>query len=697
MALSPRKQVVVVAGDVTFDWNLAYASRPTVEGAGWSAATSTRACCQRGGAALLGDLIKLVAEAIDSGIEVRLNLVQEKEISTSDSRFHRSYAIWRTYEKKWRVKEFLGIDLAALRNRQRADECSAPTVIVLDDANLGFRTAKNQWPLAVTRRANKTWYVLKMSHPVAQGPLWDQLVEKVSDRLIVVIPVNDLRRQQVQISRQISWERTAEDVLTAVSHGGLGRLSQCAHTVISFDTAGAILVSKTSKSPKATLFFDSLRLEGDWIREFEGMMIGYNTTLTAAIVRAVLLNPENPDLDLAIQAGTKASRTLHLEGYGKAHDKLDLQFPHELIVASLADTSKAPLSVAVIPRPAGALKKPHTSATKSKEMLRWTILAQSHPNGFENTAAKIVQQDIDHLLDEVPITRLGKLVLIDRQEIEALRSIRSLIEEYQRRSIQQPLSIAVFGPPGSGKSFYVKQVAGDVLKNKGEPLTFNLSQFDHPEDLLGAFHQVRDEAIRGRLPLVFWDEFDTSLGSNGSKLGWLRYFLAPMQDGTFQQGDITHPIGRCIFVFAGATSERMDELGNKLSKNERSAAKVPDFLSRLKGYLNILGPNPIGNDRKRDPAYLVRRALLLRVMLKQSAPELFQKVNSIETLNIQPGVMNAFLGTISYRHGARSIESIINMSRLKGNTSFELSGLPSQAQLDLHVDGAEFLKRASQK
>ncbi len=74
---------------------------------------------------------------------------------------------------------------------------------------------------------------------------------------------------------------------------------------------------------------------------------------------------------------------------------------------------------------------------------------------------------------------------------------------------------------------------------------------------MSAFHQVRDIGLSGKFPLVFWDEFDTSLAE--TPLGWLRYFLAPMQDGKFQEGQISHPIGRAIFVFAGGTSSSMAE------------------------------------------------------------------------------------------------------------------------------------------
>ena len=154
-----------------------------------------------------------------------------------------------------------------------------------------------------------------------------------------------------------------------------------------------------------------------------------------------------------------------------------------------------------------------------------------------------------------------------------------------------------------------------------EPKEFNLSQLQQPEDLLGALHQVRDVNLSGKMPLVFWDEFDTTLG--GQSLGWLRYFLAPMQDGTFQEEQITHPIGRTIFVFAGGTSTTMEGFSQVLTTEDFRAAKGPDFVSRLRGHVNILGPNR--QTGVEDAHFIIRRAIILRVLLKLHWDKLFKK------------------------------------------------------------------------
>jgi hypothetical protein len=156
-----------------------------------------------------------------------------------------------------------------------------------------------------------------------------------------------------------------------------------------------------------------------------------------------------------------------------------------------------------------------------------------------------------------------------------------------------------------------------------------------------------------------------------------------MQDGEFQEGQITHPIGTSIFVFAGGTASSKEEFVAPGVTAERKALKVPDFISRLKGFLNVTGPNRRDGDG--DSHFLVRRAILLRSMLERHCPKLFHDVGDARVLRIAPGVLYGILNAEEYVHGARSMESVIAMSTLAGRTRFTSSSLPPGAQLALHV------------
>ena len=96
------------------------------------------------------------------------------------------------------------------------------------------------------------------------------------------------------------------------------------------------------------------------------------------------------------------------------------------------------------------------------------------------------------------------MVATERGEIEALRSIRSLIGEYTDSTVQKnPLSIAVFGAPGTGKSFTIRAVAESLAHSSStvKELTFNLSPVAASTEIRDSLHQVRDIALSGKLPL----------------------------------------------------------------------------------------------------------------------------------------------------------------------------------------------------
>ncbi|MBC7260882.1 MAG: ATPase, partial [Chloroflexi bacterium] len=634
----------------------------------------------------------------------------QEPVQPGDERFHHSYALWDQFkggkgqDMAWRVKDHLGLDPSPITEptswQKVCEDPVDPVLVVLDDADLGFRHWPELWPRAIVQGNYQRWVLVKMARPVARGALWEHLHKAYAQRLIMVMTIDDLRLTQVQISRELSWERTAQDLFWELTNNPhVSSLSDCAHVVISFDTAGALLLSRHQNELECTLFCDPRFTEGGWNLQYPGRVIGYTTCLTAGIAQQILCNPVQPDLAQGIQKGVAAMRLLHQGGYlgpSSAKSPCRLEFPMEAVVSGLIDgEAKSMLASARVPNPISFLVEKRRYGSESAAPF-WTILQDRYPENLDEVARKVVEEGTEAALQGVPLGQFGKLLTLDRREIESYRSIRAVLAEYCSRPQKRPISIAVFGPPGSGKSFGVEQVARSIRPDDPESigvLTFNLSQFRTSDELIGALHQVRDLGLSGKMPLVFWDEFDSQL--DGQVLGWLRYFLSPMQDGSFQEGQITHPIGQAIFVFAGGTSASMEDFA-RAAANAKDA-KGPDFLSRLKGYVNIMGPNPLDVKYPAgDPYFLIRRAILLRSLFGLNASYLFTEPNGRGKLNIDPGVLRAFLHVSSYKHGVRSMESIIAMSMLAGKVRFERSCLPSEAQLNLHVNGLEFLALVQQ-
>ena len=544
-----------------------------------------------------------------------------------------------------------------------------------------------------------------MSTPVAEGALWKHLVESFPDQLIAVLTIDDLRQSRIRVSVRISWEKTVEEIHRELIHNpAVNGLTNAAYTIISFGPTGALIIpGRHNATEKPTLLFDPRYMEEEWV-PVEGMMIGKTSVLVTGIVDQIIVKPEKPNFIKGIQSGVTAMRHLQKEGYdGESDSVARLSFPTKSVISNL-NSNKEWLATITLP----------TCHLKGLSLQpSWTILRVSALKDLEQLYKNIVLIGVEKAVKGVPIGKFGKLETVDRQEIESLKSIQSLIKEYCHRNTDRPLSISVFGPPGSGKSFAVEEIAKVANPDKiaENTLTFNLSQFNSPDELIDAFHQIRDVCLSGKIPLVFWDEFDSTL--DNKKLGWLRFFLAPMQDGKFQQGEITHPIGKAIFVFAGGTYHNMndfmillnDNMNDEIQPTENKInheqtkkledvtyakeAKAPDFHSRLKGFLNVLGPNRQHANGNYDPDFIFRRAILLRSFLKKLTPHLFDENDK---LRIDPGVLRAFLKIDKYRHGARSMESIIAMSRLGNANQFNRSYLPPEEQLALHVDPKAFIE-----
>jgi hypothetical protein len=318
--------------------------------------------------------------------------------------------------------------------------------------------------------------------------------------------------------------------------------------------------------------------------------------------------------------------------------------------------------------PVELLENPETS----KDIIEYNMVP---PKGDWATVSTIVTGN-EEALREKTVFRLGGLFTSSPDYSRTLLGLSSRLTNHMKNG-KGLFSFSIFGSPGSGKSFVAEQVAyaADPSGNKFEKILFNLSQLNEPSRLVDAFTKIQSIGLRGKIPFVLWDEFDTYY--NGFKAGWLSSFLMPMQDANFFDGMTTQALGKCVFVFIGGTFKNDAEF-NVWASAEGKTLKGPDFHSRLDSSLTVpsVDIDSKSNIRfdKPDPAKLVR-AIMIRAFLRKQ-----KKVEKISQEVL------AYLLNVPLEHGVRSLEKIIAASELGKTKEFQTYHLPPSDVLQLHVD-----------
>ena len=638
-----------------------------------------------------------------------------------------AYTVWSLHDEKiggerkaLRIKEFLGCKRALPK---APPMIPLADILVFDDLGLGFSNLNIESFLKIESLYNIKDVVLKTSRRPDDNELFLGLMPLLkavtqangahegpsTPKLTVVISANLLRARGAAISQGLSWDQTIEDTVCEFETGRSKQdLALCNRVVVRFGTAGvAYFVGPGDGSRHVTLkhfLYHPCEQEGDWEQQHPGQIFGATSIITAALVRHIL-EPGSFPIFLSLGRALRAARIIHEEGAGiqesgtKENPPFKPNGAFEKVAKALHRKPKdenakgqpeEPASIFFTAFPHELLSDPtlrHQAASQS-DLLRDVTGA-----GIEYIAAgaaDVVLRGARRALRGAPMVCYGDFVTVDRDEIERINVIRRLAETYLNNPLdRRPLSIAVFGPPGSGKSFAIKELAKYLFREKREPLRINLAQFGKKDIQLlkEAFHRVRDASVQGQVPLVFWDEFDAD------GLFWLKFFLAPMQDSEFRSGSLVYPLGKAIFVFAGGTQPTFEDFIAPLYKEAREGSdeqekadsefrknKGPDFVSRLRGYMNVKGPNPMRGDRFEDPAYLIRHTILLRGFLEHDYPHLILEDG---TALVSPSVIQGFLRVKDYLHETRSLESLIRASDLKPSRHyFEPSQLPPKHSCD---------------
>lgn len=685
---------IVVTGDICIN-SLQWITEPqNNKGLNWQTHLNVHSILKSGESLLLA---KLIALAVDADIrspkidDIEASLSKDFLRSIAELDLFPAYADEKSNDKVYRIKRFLGFagpssDTPKLLSI--ADDDPNADIVVIDDENNGFNSNEKFWPSALKVPEKSPIVLYKMNNPIGTSILWKQLEKSHIEKTIVIINGDDLRSKGVNISKSLSWEKTAQEFLWQIHNNpNLAFLANCHHLIVPLGLEGAIYYRDEGIN-EAYLYFIPYEFEGSSFKDNQGKMYGLTSCFAAGLARSIASGMYNNEeisslISEGIREGIVAAQKFFVSGFGKNVE--EFQFPNpsifiehenDFIYKDLIQDVKIP---------------------DKENSNYWYILSDKSSANLAEIAYDIVKNGVKNVLNSIPIAQFGNLQTVDRTEIESYRSIKNLMCEYiSKKNVVRPLSISVFGTPGSGKSFGITEIADSIAPELIEKLDFNLSQFRTPLDLISAFHKMRDFSLKGKIPLVFFDEFDSAFEG---KLGWLKYFLAPMQDGIFRDGDSVHPIGKAIFVFAGGTSSTFKEfIGEDIKEeNEKKnffidfkGAKGPDFTSRLRGYVNILGPN---QTNEKDQLFIIRRAMLLRSLLERKVPHL---INDDGEAQIDNGVLRALLKIKRYKHESRSMEAILEMSMLTNAKTWEQCDLPSKEQLKLHVDEEQFLRHLMQ-
>jgi hypothetical protein len=487
------------------------------------------------------------------------------------------------------------------------------------------------------------------------------IFNSASSRCFLMLDAEVLRNSGAMISKSISWERTVMNLIWQLNNNtDIHYLLKAPHILVTFEEDAAVYI-ETRASGNA---------------ENERIIHSASMVLADGSCEGAQRREHLSDNCFTVMVAAAA-----LQFAGVVNRTKSLQLTP--VLKNSAAEKEEEDGENLIPVP--VLKDGNTIAPDS-----WLIANSKTEKDTHELAVNYVKQGDDSLKGKgFPFLKMGGLKSVDRFEIEGFHNIRNLIVEYANKKFAKgediaPLSIAVFGSPGSGKSFGVKQIAKSLNECNIKTDTVNVAQVGSDNELGAAFQKVRDIVFEDKLPLVFFDEFDSG------DLKWLKNFLMPMQDGKFKDASGEHPLGKCILVFAGGTVSTFKEFTAPMHSADEQVqqrfknVKGPDFASRIKGAIDIAGPNRRDSS---DNAYILRRALLLRSLCERDE-RLKANVKAGKKF-IDENILMSMLYVPEYKHGARSVETVLKMSKIE-NGVWLPSGLPVGNQMFLHLNDRKF-------
>jgi len=560
---------------------------------------------------------------------------------------------------------------------------------------------------------------------------WQRWAEILQDRMALFCRLSDLETTRMEMDSSVNWESIVAMCIRALRTPEVGLWDESrgrflCHVVVEMFPHGLLYVG-----PQGTFFrYRKGCLPEKSAPRHKGSVPCYDTLVTSMLAMDAMRFDgfdfcRNYFFDFSLRVLLNW-RILYEYGYyfnnGLEFPNLDFSstYPNGL-PCSFLDLRQDPSFVELPPFSADfdsmlELVSSQEWSEAKKKAIR-TFFRQPHRSrsavsyhGPDYTYLDVIVSVLNALKEEVnrgtgfdtlPIFQLGHLRTTDPAEIDPVITLHNVMDSYVTKAeVLRPLCIGVFGPPGSGKSFAVKQVAAVIGQRfDGDPFDFyefNLTQFASPDEINAAIEPVRASVAQGKIPIAFWDEFDCRY--DDYEFGYLRYFLPAMQDGVTYVHGIPYHIGRSVFVFAGGVKSSWQGMEDLLRTTDTKALeliktlKIPDFMSRLRVVLDIDGID-IPDDLLRDTVSEDDLEELRRILLKRAFIIAHQMQTHWRSAARKTSGLLLRLLLAKYKFGARSIEAVIEASRAADRLVYGLPELIAPSAARIHAEWRIDLER----
>lgn len=396
--------------------------------------------------------------------------------------------------------------------------------------------------------------------------------------------------------------------------------------------------------------------------------VGLSSAFTAGFALG-FADSTPPNCEKGVRLGISAARDMEQQGFVRNPNDDAPDYPIDSTINGLTPEKK----FSVVSIPSGRISSGDT----------WNIFDTVTGDPAE-VARQIVTLGPHKALARCPIQQFGNLLSVERTEQESLRAIVGAVEERLRSETSHPTSIGILGPPGSGKKFVATNLSEHFATNANvKQLTYN-ARLLRLDDLVALCHTIRDHTAAGLLTVVIFENFEAILEPKNELLN---DFLAIMRDGLFSDRSHVRSLGHpLLFFLVNQDHSQLESTPTPTVGEMKDRRTIDDsqLMDYLHGVVRIAGPNQTSSN---DKMFSIRRALMMRQMLKEKFPHL--EVNG--TMKIDEAVLHALLLVPSFKHGLRSLDKILSTSRLSGRTKFDISALPPEEQIQLHVDGRIFM------